>query len=97
VLFGPSALGCGTEPYAAGVRKPDSPGSVWQALPIPGYPRLASAIPGLNSGYPPLSEGRAACRSPACADPCGGPLARVVPTATNTPELCLPAFLNARK
>jgi len=47
-----------------------------------GYPRLAFSIPSLKRGWPLLSEVGAVCRNSACTDLCGGPLARVVPTAT---------------
>src|SRR2546427_3608334 len=49
---------------------------------MPGYPRPAYSIPGLNSGLPPLSEVGAVCSSSCLYGSVRGPLGRAVPTAT---------------
>ena len=71
--FGPSAPGCGIEPSAAGVRKPDSPGSVWRDIAETRLPPARILHPWPEQRLAALIRGKSRMRKRARADLWGRP------------------------
>jgi hypothetical protein len=76
---------CGIGRYGDEANVDGSTGTGWTGTRLDGFPKSGRCIPTRTCALQPEPEAGARCGSSARRDPCGGPPARAVPTAT--PEL----------